>query len=130
MHEGRDGSRPLTKRCPRCGEEKPRSEFSKSAKSSDGLQGYCTPCFREYNYQIKYGISTAQYEQMLVNSGGVCEICRKSCRRRLNVDHDHGSGAVRGLLCDNCNRALGYFRDDPEILRVATKYLETKKCPY
>jgi len=74
-----------------------------------------------------YGISVAQYERMLHLQGEVCAICKGKNRsvRRLSVDHDHASGKIRGLLCDNCNAGLGRFRDSPKFLRAAAKYLLT-----
>ena len=54
--------------------------------------------------------------------GGVCAICRTAPAE--HVDHDHATGAVRALLCFNCNGGLGQFRDDPSLLYVAAFYLE------
>ena len=59
---------------------------------------------------------------MLEAQGGVCAICRTGTRR--HVDHDHATGAVRALLCFNCNGGLGQFRDDPCLLHAAALYVE------
>ena len=57
--------------------------------------------------------------------GGVCAICFGPgvASRRLAVDHDHNTGKVRGLLCADCNRALGGFKEDPTTLGRATTYI-------
>lgn len=61
---------------------------------------------------------------MLESQGGNCKICRnKPTRRRLDVDHCHDTGKIRGLLCENCNKGLGIFKDDPELFDRAKKYL-------
>ena len=76
--------------------------------------------------QTKYGITLADYDEMLETQGGGCAICGKTSGengRRLCVDHDHETDEVRGLLCDACNRGLGYFRDDSEICRQVMLYL-------
>jgi hypothetical protein len=63
---------------------------------------------------------------------GVCAICdlperatRNGVPKRLAVDHDHATGAVRALLCSRCNLAIGYMEDCPARLRAAADYLET-----
>jgi hypothetical protein len=58
----------------------------------------------------------------VLQQGGVCAVCGTS--EPEHVDHDHGSGQVRGILCFNCNRGLGYFGDELETLYLAADYLE------
>jgi hypothetical protein len=77
-----------------------------------------------------YGISIDRYNEMLVEQDGCCAICKKAEHNEIKgkiislaVDHDHSTGAVRALLCGDCNRALGLFRDDPALLDAAKTYL-------
>jgi len=81
---------------------------------------------RDLRLRRQYGITTEQYEQMLAHQGGVCAVCRRPPKNLpLNVDHDHTSGLVRGLLCWRCNsRVIGAARDDPSVLRAAAEYLD------
>lgn len=62
---------------------------------------------------------------MFVEQKGVCAICGGpgGPHKSLAVDHHHGTGSVRGLLCGNCNNGLGRFRDNPEFLAKAITYL-------
>mgnify|MGYP000872898381 FL=1 len=85
---------------------------------------------RSYNLMKLYGISIEQYEHMLAQQDGCCYICRKPPSGKANgsklaVDHDHETDQIRGLLCDHCNKGLGQFRDDPELLRLAAAYVES-----
>ena len=71
------------------------------------------------------GRSYNGHEAMLEAQGGVCAICKEKPKAsRLAVDHIHGTDEVRGLLCNLCNPALGLFKDDPERLEAAIKYLK------
>jgi hypothetical protein len=80
--------------------------------------------YRAYKLR-KYGITKAQYEEMLIAQHGVCAICGASPGRRiLDVDHCHNSKTVRGLLCEQCNKGVGHFQDNPELLEAAAKYLK------
>jgi hypothetical protein len=58
---------------------------------------------------------------MLAEQGGLCAICKSA--PAVHVDHDHATGAVRALLCFNCNGGLGQFKDDPETLHAAAFYV-------
>lgn len=80
-----------------------------------------------------YGIDTKEYDRMYKEQQGLCGICntegfvmdKSKHKLKLVVDHCHSSGAVRGLLCHNCNRALGLLQDDIGNLNRAIGYLES-----
>lgn len=82
---------------------------------------------REDRFKRAYGISLDEYNIFLENQGGVCAICgqpeKDSKKTYLSVDHDHETGKVRGLLCSDCNRGLGSFKDSPDLLDKAKAYL-------
>lgn len=92
-------------------------------------------CHAHYIKQRKWkaqGVDADRYQEMLHEQGGVCAICHQPERapdkasgktKDLAIDHCHKTGAVRGLLCSNCNRALGLFNDDPELLAKASNYV-------
>jgi Autographiviridae endonuclease VII len=71
----------------------------------------------------RYGISLAEYDALLAKQNGACAICRRRSTRMLCVDHCHVTGMVRGLLCHECNAALGYLKDDQASLVAALAYL-------
>lgn len=77
-----------------------------------------------------YGITIDEYEELLAWQNYTCEICQRPHNpkgRRMFVDHDHETGALRGLLCQNCNSVLGLAHDSPEVLRKAADYIEKYK---
>lgn len=84
---------------------------------------------REHALKSHYGLTVAEFDAMLATQDGGCAICGAISGRGngsglvLHVDHDHTTGAVRGLLCANCNKALGCFRDDPKLMIKAADYL-------
>jgi hypothetical protein len=73
-----------------------------------------------------YGLSLDDYELMLAAQGGVCAICGEARpeERTLHVDHDHGTGEIRGLLCFRCNNAIGDLREEYELFQRAADYLD------
>lgn len=87
----------------------------------------CRACAKQRNpfRERLYGVSRAEYSEMVAKQNGVCALCGSpSPDRALAVDHDHASGGIRGLLCNPCNSGVGMFRDDPELLGRAIAYLE------
>ena len=84
---------------------------------------------KQNGYRIKsmYGITLEDKERMLIEQDNACKICGTTFgqeKKNLpHIDHDHGTGKVRGLLCDYCNRGLGAFRDNIAYLKHAITYL-------
>jgi hypothetical protein len=120
--------------CKRCRERKPVDEFPALA----GGKYQCRSCLNKVNHvqQLRrVNCQPAEFEELLQAQKGKCAICRAphghtSCtgeESRLAVDHDHQTGKVRGLLCNNCNRGLGRFKDSVEILEAAVRYLEREQ---
>ena len=72
---------------------------------------------------VKYGITKVEFDRRFAEQGGKCAICFKE-QRSLCVDHCHSTGAIRGLLCTQCNSALGLLGDTEEGLRRALAYLQ------
>lgn len=87
---------------------------------------------KEKSYRLKayYNIDIVKYNNMMAIQSGCCAICKihqLETSQPLHVDHDHETGKVRGLLCHICNKTLGGFQDDIEILKSAISYLENAK---
>ena len=82
--------------------------------------------WRRQDLKRKYGLTVKEYDLLSEKQKHQCAICGKPAKklqRRLHVDHDHRTGAVRGLLCDDCNTGLGKFKDNPDFLIAAAEYL-------
>lgn len=81
---------------------------------------------RRSRLKYGFGLTPEDYQQMLVEQNGRCAICKRLPPRGyvLHVDHDHTSGAIRGLLCGECNWGLGHFGDDVVRLQAAIEYLQ------
>ncbi len=98
---------------------------------------YCPRCLYIWSLQYKYGLTPADYQDMLVAQGGGCAICgiaqsqiwKENWNHPLEVDHCHDTGKVRGLLCSSCNVSLGRFKHDPDLLRRAAEYVERGRLP-
>ena len=123
------------KRCTECGETKPINEFASAGAGKKRAK--CKPCLarkkREYykknpdkarrrNLKTLYGIDVETYDLMAKQQNNCCGACEKPTDN-LVVDHCHTTGKVRGLLCSNCNLALGHFGDSIWKLENAMEYL-------
>ncbi|WP_371648151.1 endonuclease VII domain-containing protein [Streptomyces mirabilis] len=114
------------KHCLGCGEIKPHSEWHRNRSASDGLSARCKACRavegREGHLKRHYGMTEAERDEMVASQMGLCVICLKA--PAVHVDHCHETGRVRGVLCFNCNSAIGKLGDDPDAVRRAAAYLE------
>lgn len=119
------------KECKKC-----KTLFSPKAPSEMYCSDKCKDYGKDTAYLTRtYGIVMEDYTDMHTSQEAKCAICggegfiQKRCHKiKLVVDHCHTTGNVRGLLCHNCNRALGLFHDNIEHLQQAITYLskETK----
>jgi len=97
-------------------------------------QKYDAIASRDQNLQKNHGLTLTEFNAMLAEQGGVCAICKLPSRvtekgklRPLSVDHCHVTGAIRGLLCDHCNRALGGLASDPYRTISLLRYI-VERC--
>lgn len=126
------------KYCYKCKKEKHISDFYSNISKFDGLASECKSCSNEagkirastviykhnYHYQCikrNYGLEPTLYDNMLISQLGKCYICLKQAD--LEIDHNHKTGQIRKLLCQDCNLALGGFKDSQELLNRAAKYV-------
>lgn len=89
-------------------------------------QWHGSDVYADAKYKAKYGISLEEYNGMFADQNGCCKICKThqvEFKRKLHVDHCHKTGKVRGLLCHNCNLAIGCLKEDPAIIAAALEYV-------
>ena len=117
----------LNKKCTKCAIEKPLTKeyFPSHNKTKSGFDSWCKECRSSYRSETRRG----QYRSMIsddklkdiIETVKECVIC--GSEEDLVVDHCHKTNTIRGMLCNHCNRGLGHFRDDPELLEFARIYL-------
>ena len=82
---------------------------------------------KDWHLKHRYGLAVGEYDRMLAAQDGKCKICRSADpgnkSGRFNVDHDHVTDEIRGLLCRSCNIGLGNFKDNADLLKAAIEYL-------
>ncbi len=129
------------RRCSRCREVKPLTEFVRNRSAKGGYGYHCLPCHnfvtkrnkrrryggeRSFLLKLRYGIDEADFDRIAASQGGLCAVCRERPAKHVDHDHDHETGRVRGILCFACNRALGYWGDSLENLELALIYLSPR----
>lgn len=139
----------MDKRCASCGETKPVAAFYPLGGGRPGYRSYCKMCTtakkrdayqrlggRDIPYaqvlQREYGLTLDDYNAMLRKQAHRCAVCRRAETvkgrggqiRRLAVDHDHVTGAVRGLLCHRCNVLVWALEDNHTTLDAIRRYVE------
>lgn len=132
--------------CHDCNEKQPINKFDVKPTGKNGHSNFCRKCTehkrrtrREYDPEERkrealrdtFGITLEEFKQKLLQQNGVCAICGKpetsmfrGKLRHLAVDHNHTTKQIRGLLCNKCNIALGWFQEDICSLESAIKYLK------
>lgn len=136
----------MKKVCTKCGVSKGARAFAPHSNTRDKKRPECRTChakyhrqaridtdrdhYRRYELKRKYGITVDEYNQMFADHDGRCAICARHVSeivfgkwKTLAVDHNHDTGAVRGLLCSKCNVGLGAFADDISRIEAAASYL-------
>lgn len=119
---------------PQCHPERPHKArglclecYRKEPDVAAKIKAYADKNARRDQLKHHYGITIEQYDAMCAKQNGVCAICKRPPRgkmQRLSVDHCHKTGTVRGLLCITCNRTVGYL-DNPDWLAQAQTYLSS-----
>lgn len=123
--------------CSRCAKILPFDCFFKQRKSKNGINPACKQCaradikrqraakphrYRNWKLKTKYGLTLERYEAMLETQGGLCLVCKNAMKKPV-VDHNHTTGAVRGLLCHKCNTGIGFFDENVSYLAGAIEYI-------
>lgn len=118
----------MTKTCSKCNTEQSFDNFHKNKKNEDGYHYHCKSCRKAESLKL-YGLTLQDYDDLLKEQNGCCKICGTTDPRgqskagRFYVDHNHTTGKVRGLLCNDCNTAIGLLKDNPAIVAKAWDYL-------
>lgn len=135
--------------CVKCGESKNIDMFSKGLKYKDGRRGTCKKCHsfyvttyyktnpekrklknkKDFNWK-RHGLSENQYIKLLKKYDNKCHSCKE--RKAVNIDHDHSccdsqrslcGKCIRGILCSQCNTALGLLNEEPKKIKNLLKYI-------
>lgn len=138
--------------CTKCRENKPIKDFSERKDRKSGYRSECKNCqnitserwrknnrskflnsVKEASLKRAFNISLNEYKKLFKDQKGLCAICNKKEQRKignkicdLSVDHDHKTGKVRGLLCNQCNNGIGRFKDNITYLEKAIDYLKRR----
>lgn len=101
-----------------------KKKWAKNCKNEEWMRKTRLKRFRS-RFKTKYGITLEDKEIMVQSQDNKCMICKKTFTslKNTHLDHDHKTGNLRDILCSDCNRGLGCFRDNSEILQEACKYL-------
>jgi hypothetical protein len=117
----------LNKECTRCKNVKPLNStfFPLHNKTKSGFDSWCKECRKRYRSNIRRGIYRSMIDdeslKEIIRDIKQCVIC--GAEESLVVDHCHKTNKIRGMLCNHCNRGLGHFKDNPDLLEFARIYL-------
>lgn len=122
--------------CMKCQSKKvgDKTKQNRTARNAYRRKQYAQNPIKEKSAHLKYqyGITIEQYNKMFIAQNGICAICEMPERsissksgnvKKLSVDHNHDTGEIRGLLCEKCNRGIGYLDESILIIKRAIDYL-------
>jgi|ERR1700741_5671885 len=138
----------MTKTCTQCQVDKPLSDYHKNKNRKDGHVGICKSCaisktkdwqsrnpekleaYAAVRVIRRHNITQEKFDQLVLEQNGCCAVCGNK-DVKLVIDHDHAccpgdyscGDCVRGLLCNNCNTAIGLMKDNTETMQAAIQYL-------
>ena len=138
----------MSQQCNRCKRFLPKKRFGRKTISPLRYSLQCKDCCNKYNREVwypknrqkqieanrryrknnpnkvlagRYGVEEKEVIDLITRAHGRCEICGKSAK--LSLDHDHKTQKIRGFLCNNCNKGIGFFIDDKKLLQKTIDYL-------
>lgn len=119
------------KTCSKCKIEKPTEEFIPLRVGRKRV--WCKLCWNSYmreymkkngrKYYAEYGLTVSQFEELRIKQDNRCGICREVFIKTPHVDHNHETGQRRGLLCSDCNQALGQLKEDTQVMLNMIEYI-------
>lgn len=132
--------------CKTCKANKPFSDFGKyTIRGKTRYRKSCKPCrvkevisvyhsnpkirervklaARASHLRNKYSMTEEDLTVLIENQNNQCAICHLTLKKP-NIDHDHVTGKIRGILCWDCNIGLGKFKDNVKFLESAVLYLK------
>lgn len=116
-------------RCRACRARAARERYARNTQSARAKRRLYVRAWRAANPEREraanrrqtYGVRDSDVERVLSEQGGRCRICR--AEKADSLDHCHATERIRAMLCRSCNAGLGFFRDDPRLMRAAAAYL-------
>jgi hypothetical protein len=131
-----------TMECKKCVTDLPLDNYYFNKNGKYKRQNVCKKCMNIYDYKTDknhklkkaYGITLDEYNKLLSKQKNKCSICQidnngkyRNKARAFAVDHCHNTNKIRGLLCSDCNIALGLLKDNTKYLQSAINYLNKLK---
>lgn len=127
FHKARKGKHGVRGDCKECQQKYNHKYMNNRRTKEQSKKWYAIhpEKIRQYNLRSKYNLTIEQYDTMFETQKGCCFICgrhQSEFQHRLSIDHNHKTGKIRGLLCDNCNGKLGWFeKNKKKILQHLEK---------
>jgi hypothetical protein len=121
------GGYPPEMACRTCKEVKPLEEFTPRERSGNKIiyrNRSCKTCRskinRNFGLRKRYGITAEEYDSLLADQGGTCALCDREPigNEVFSVDHEHSTNRVRGIVCQPCNVAIGFFETRIDVERM------------